>query len=609
MDLSPHANILDIRRLIQKFDDININLFKQCLLDQTGCENENEWLCYVIRFLPQALTPQSIATLRNRTIEIAETQTDNPETTNKKKHYSLYKSIQQQYKDKLSHLPSDIIDHIGTYLNKIESIEFGYLNKQLYIESQKQSYLNKRWNDKVLILKDEMIDKLFWKESNPFSYSMPAVLRVNGGSQKFFASHWFRSMFTRLTRLECRMLDCLPYIPLKMLFSLKNTNGDCHDHCSKKLSNVNPYANITKNNNECRCNYLEFGLYMNDISIPISENVAPFCQRFIKFSNEMKDEGKQMGGINKLYILGTAGGHDNYTYGFGVYNQDYIALIKKNINDLLITFGPVSQEMELENCHFNICNYNDELEQTFGKIRKLSVRGNFSGEIVRKNNNTCLEYRLEEITRDLNVIDSGGDGKFLNFLSMLVNYGITQRVKRYTLVCSTRIRTRLRRVNNTTHEADNLNEILFNLYDKHLLLKTIVIKISDTLSLDGMANIFLYLIDKRKQLLNPLTCRIENIQIDISVKEPCYLGSYRSRPVFTITPVNGNEHDIFTFDKDEDYDIEKQKVEITVSKCDIQQFGIIYQNVIHWLKNISQQKPTDDKNINHRIVSIKIARK
>ena len=232
MNSSPEANIVDIRRFIQHFDDSNITLFKQCLFNETGCENEKEWLCYIVRFLSQSMTPQSIATLRNKSIEIAQTQrikyNANPEntqkvivTSSKDSSISLYKWIQRQYNDKLSRLPSDIIDHIGLYLSKTESISIGYLNKQLYIETQKQSYLSKQWNDKALILNDKTMSRFLWKESNPFSYSMPTQLHVamvESSLTKIFSSHWFTKMFSRLNGFRCCTFECLPCVPLNVFF-------------------------------------------------------------------------------------------------------------------------------------------------------------------------------------------------------------------------------------------------------------------------------------------------------------------------------------------------------------------------------------------------------
>ena len=63
---------------------------------------------------------------------------------------SIYKNIRSNYKDDFSNLHSDIIDHFGTFLTKKESIQFGYLNRQLYIETQKNSFLLKRQNDPTM---------------------------------------------------------------------------------------------------------------------------------------------------------------------------------------------------------------------------------------------------------------------------------------------------------------------------------------------------------------------------------------------------------------------------------------------------------------------------
>ena len=114
MESSSQANIVEIKRLIEHFDDENISVFKQYLLKEVGCHTEQEWLCYIVKFLSQSMTSQSIVTLKHKAIEIAQTQSVNYEyTTTSSKSLNLYKWMQQQYSDKLSCLPSDIIDHIG----------------------------------------------------------------------------------------------------------------------------------------------------------------------------------------------------------------------------------------------------------------------------------------------------------------------------------------------------------------------------------------------------------------------------------------------------------------------------------------------------------------
>ena len=88
--------------------------------------------------------------------------------------------------------------------------------------------------------------------------------------------------------------------------------------------------------------------------------------------------------------------------------------------------------------------------------------------------------------------------------------GATKVVTHYTLICSANVKNRgyIR-----GPEFANLDNILFNYDDKHKLLKTIIIKLSDTSSLQGMINIFWYLIDKRERLLNPLICHVQILNL------------------------------------------------------------------------------------------------
>lgn len=106
------------------------------------------------------------------------------------------------------------------------------------------------------------------------------------------------------------------------------------------------------------------------------------------------------------------------------------------------------------------------------------------------------EYQLQAITRDFGtgVYDSD-DANFIFCLKRLMDCGATKVVTHYTLICSANVKNRgyIR-----GPEFANLDNILFNYDDKHKLLKTIIIKLSDTSSLQGMINIFWYLIDKRE---------------------------------------------------------------------------------------------------------------
>ena len=86
---------------------------------------------------------QSLSLPTNNTNTQNQNQTQIPKNT--KNTCSVLKCIEDGYNDSVSNLNGYIIDLIGSFLTKKESILFGYLNKQLYTETQKLSYLLQRW--------------------------------------------------------------------------------------------------------------------------------------------------------------------------------------------------------------------------------------------------------------------------------------------------------------------------------------------------------------------------------------------------------------------------------------------------------------------------------
>ena len=72
---------------------------------------------------------------------------------------SINKYIEEKYNDSFSKPGNDIMDYIGTFLTRKESIVLGHSNKQLFIETQKDSYVLKRCkNDDQLQLNDTKIE-------------------------------------------------------------------------------------------------------------------------------------------------------------------------------------------------------------------------------------------------------------------------------------------------------------------------------------------------------------------------------------------------------------------------------------------------------------------
>ena len=169
------ANVVETARLVKHFNKENIEKFKETLFKHLKCSNEQDFICTVLNQLYQhpILSDHTFSSLKSDAITIAQNQIVS-------KNRNLYDFVLTQYTDILSKLPSNTIDYVGSFLNKSESIEFGYLNKQLYIETQKQSYLFQRKNDPELKLDMPKLESLLSsKNNNPFHYSLPTQLRIH----------------------------------------------------------------------------------------------------------------------------------------------------------------------------------------------------------------------------------------------------------------------------------------------------------------------------------------------------------------------------------------------------------------------------------------------
>ena len=188
----------------------------------------------------------------------------------------MCKYVESQYENNsnsLGLLHSDIIDYFGTFLSKKESISLGHLNKQLYIETQKQSYLLRR-NTDVTNINACSGDLLLLHESNPFSYSMPTNLIINfnkkskyfGGSFsmcKMFSSQWFNNLFYRVNTFRCRgSIESLPYIPIELLFNNSNK------YRNKRRKNMFDRFEISLSNN----------CYLIETTNTIATTIDQFCQ-------------------------------------------------------------------------------------------------------------------------------------------------------------------------------------------------------------------------------------------------------------------------------------------------------------------------------------------
>ena len=100
------------------FNSNDKNSFKEAFWQQFNCKNETQSLQTILVLFRSKLSQDgSLDILYDKAIELS-------------CQYPVIKKTNY-----LSQMPSDVIEHFGKYLDKEESIEFGFVNRQLFIET------------------------------------------------------------------------------------------------------------------------------------------------------------------------------------------------------------------------------------------------------------------------------------------------------------------------------------------------------------------------------------------------------------------------------------------------------------------------------------------
>ena len=74
LSASRNGNVIAVTRLIQDFNQENINKFKQHLFEQLNCSKESQFICTALKALSSQLTAESSSILKEKATTIAETQ-------------------------------------------------------------------------------------------------------------------------------------------------------------------------------------------------------------------------------------------------------------------------------------------------------------------------------------------------------------------------------------------------------------------------------------------------------------------------------------------------------------------------------------------------------
>ena len=577
MDRSRLSNIVSVTRLLPHFSSENVDVMKSCVFEQLGCENEGQFLCKALQSLYKTLSIESLSKIKKKAVQIADSQniqlSPYQTTTNSNdiciNRITVYKYVQQKYTDPLSKLHSDIIDYFNTFLSKKQSIELGYLNKQLYIETQKHSYLAKRCMDKNLYLQDDHLGKMILTQSDAFDYSFAKDLTLSMNKpvnvSKIVS---FNNFFRRLNSLKCHSLLSLSYVPVDILFNSR--------HNFHRDSSSNHITRDTYTLNE---------LYIQECSGNITkkciDQMSIFCDNLKSCDNMNKH-------IGELQLL-----IPSYRWDSDEQTHSHYEMVKK----LLLSCGCVAQSIYLlENTKTKIDNQ-AELTQIFhNDLTHLTLGGDASLIIKIDKKNTDIGRDEKQATDKnkkfqigmLNTIAieaTGYQKEITNLLDTLKSFDIFEmrrNVQCYSVDWNPFYRALPDPVIDPTIKV--LNKIFFQDYDKHPLLREIKITCYDDNHLFNLAKLLYYFNQHYQKLFVERKAYLKHFEkIEVNFEKVNTDTDGLIEPL-TKAQRRGCLSSMFGQTSNQEYPVGKKVIEIKHVKQGIESFAVIYQNIVAWLK-------------------------
>ena len=576
---SVRSNLMVTTRYLQHLNQDSLNKLKQCIYEQLECKNEGQFLVKALNCMCHLFTSQSSTTVKNKSIEISESQmiADNDKSHQNK--ISVYKYVQEKNRDILSRLHSDTIDYFSTFLTKKQSVELGYLNKQLYIESQKLSFLTKRIDNEKLVIRNGKMDQLIWGQNIPFAYNFPNDMELFGGDDRVSSEQRaisdtpsFKRLFSRLNCLYCNVAH-MSMIPFNLLFAMNKNNKD--------------YPNCPNNDDARFLQKLSFiaTILDEDCGNAMYKEAELACNEFIKYRN------CGIGNFRKIREFDCCFAHIN----------PFADLANKLALLLLITFGSISQSISVKAINLTIDSFDkfcmifhNELK-VFKYNQSLNINLQFDTKNILMDNNSDNENKFGAKLKEIHLTGSISQVRSaVGVLNLLDRFNLRKNVNCYQIDWNSRFQRDLQTwtvspiVGNCKLVLDKL---FLNDYDKHPLLKKIVIKLTDDWNLHQFAMLLIYFsencqgifvaTDLERRLKHLSIIEIEWKQVGLSLNQ--HFGGV------AIGADTMTNHQIFKGKKNEEYSIDDKMVEICNVDAKIDSFAIIYANVIDWFKRIEQQ--------------------
>ena len=592
---SSFSCIISITRLLSHFNLTNGQKFQKLLMNELGCDNEAQLWCKILPSLSTLLTNQSLSKLKKETMIIAEqqlqpstnkticiTNNDNTETETEKDIpvckeicRSVYKAMQHRYKDPISSLHSDIIDYLGTYLDKKQSIEFGYLNKQLYIETQKQSYLLKRRNDAIFSINDFTADRFHWKETNPFAYSLPQNIhigvkpyeRFNRVNNLLQSSKWYKNIFYVLNKFTCQNFSYLANIPIDKLFSIQGHFK--HNAYNARLPQIETFACMLRENYQ----------YCDEKSLNATRI---FCKNFENYyKNKCNNNANNIRNIKQLLI------DKHYTH-----NGNDQGMRKK----ILLTLGKISKYIKINNSDISIDNIK-ELQQIFQANLKTfefdSSSEIFFDESLDMSGVNNINNNIDDFDFEVSYVLKSLDLSARSFQMFMIHakaLNLDSKIKCYKISIGKRLRMaesswraifapifNLIDIQRYDSNRSNNNNNSSNQNEVKVKEKIVVVKMTQCdPQLCHVFDIFAILHKYRSQVLDSVNNDVITVRLELHLVRQRVRAYIRG--IYDIIDHSHTNHSA-------------DETKIKYQDCDLskEHLDIIYYDTIRWFKNVQKQ--------------------
>ena len=233
MTTSILSKIIHTKKLLDGLGDDEVKKFQKkfkCLLN---CQTDGEFLGTILVLIFRRVNQDTIVALKDLAIQLSENK-------KKKKNDKKSSSQTQVPSISLSDLSSNTIDYLGSFLTTKERNCFGLLNRQLFIETQKSSFLLTSHNEFLLEIDEYSVcDRNFGFMGlyptqislflSPFSANTARLDKSNLTR--------FESLFTCVHTIKCLHCSWLPFIPIDILFNMKNKKGKEIEKFCLEISN------------------------------------------------------------------------------------------------------------------------------------------------------------------------------------------------------------------------------------------------------------------------------------------------------------------------------------------------------------------------------------